>query len=137
MMLIGLNAKNAILIVEYAKMNIDNGEPLVQAAVEAAKLRLRPILMTSFAFILGCVPLAISTGPGAGARVSMGNAGVGGMSFATAIGVFMITVLFVVVERIFNKKNINDGDGPKTPPVKPNEPATTGASVDDDVTTIG
>lgn len=61
-MLIGLNAKNAILIVEYAKMNMENGEPVVKAALDAARLRLRPILMTSFAFILGCVPLAIATG---------------------------------------------------------------------------
>ncbi len=76
----------------------------MQAAIEAAKLRLRPILMTSFAFILGCLPLAIATGPGAGARVSMGNAVVGGMTFATMIGIFMIPVLFVVVERIFNRK---------------------------------
>ena len=103
-MLIGLNAKNAILIVEYAKMNMENGEPVVKAALDAARLRLRPILMTSFAFILGCVPLAIATGPGAGARVSMGNAVVGGMTFATMIGIFMIPVLFVVVERIFNRK---------------------------------
>ena len=100
----GLNAKNAILIVEYAKMNMENGEPVVKAALDAARLRLRPILMTSFAFILGCVPLAIATGPGAGARVSMGNAVVGGMTFATMIGIFMIPVLFVVVERIFNRK---------------------------------
>lgn len=103
-MLIGLNAKNAILIVEYAKMNMENGEPLVKAAIDAARLRLRPILMTSFAFILGCVPLAIATGPGAGARVAMGNAVVGGMTFATLVGIFIIPVLFVVVERIFNGK---------------------------------
>ena len=102
--LIGLAAKNAILIVEYAKMNMENGMPVVKAAIEAAKLRLRPILMTSFAFILGCVPLAIATGPGAGARVSMGNAVVGGMTIATFVGIFLIPVLFVVVERFFSKK---------------------------------
>ncbi|MBQ7760339.1 MAG: efflux RND transporter permease subunit [Acidaminococcaceae bacterium] len=106
--LIGLAAKNAILIVEYAKMNMENGMPVVQAAIEAAKLRLRPILMTSFAFILGCVPLAIATGPGAGARVSMGNAVVGGMTIATFVGVFLIPVLFVVVERFFSKKKHNE-----------------------------
>lgn len=106
--LIGLAAKNAILIVEYAKMNMENGMPVVQASVEAAKLRLRPILMTSFAFILGCVPLAIATGPGAGARVSMGNAVVGGMTITTLIGVFLIPVLFVVVERFFSKKKSNE-----------------------------
>ena len=83
---------------------MENGEPVVKAALDAARLRLRPILMTSFAFILGCVPLAIATGPGAGARVSMGNAVVGGMTFATMIGIFMIPVLFVVVERNFQQK---------------------------------
>ena len=102
--LIGLAAKNAILIVEYAKMNLESGMPLVEATVEAAKVRLRPILMTSFAFILGCVPLAIATGPGAGARISMGNAVVGGMTIATFFGIFLIPVLFVVVERFFNRK---------------------------------
>ena len=106
--LIGLSAKNAILIVEYAKMNIENGMGVVEAAVEAARLRLRPILMTSFAFILGCVPLAIATGPGAGARVSMGNAVVGGMTIATMFGVFLIPVLFVVVERFFSKKKTQE-----------------------------
>jgi multidrug efflux pump subunit AcrB len=103
-MLIGLAAKNAILIVEFAKMSMENGMPVVQAAIEAAKVRLRPILMTSFAFILGCVPLAIATGPGAGGRVSMGNAVVGGMTIATLFGIFLIPVLFVVVERFFSKK---------------------------------
>ncbi len=103
--LIGLAAKNAILIVEYAKMNMENGMDVVQAAVEAAHVRLRPILMTSFAFILGCMPLALATGPGAGARVSMGNAVVGGMTVATSFGIFMIPVLFVVVEKFFSKKD--------------------------------
>ena len=102
--LIGLAAKNAILIVEYAKMNMEQGMDVVHAAVEAAHVRLRPILMTSFAFILGCLPLAISTGPGAGARVSMGNAVVGGMTIATLFGIFLIPVLFVVVERFFSRK---------------------------------
>ena len=102
--LIGLSAKNAILIVEYAKMNMEKGMGVVEAAIEASRLRLRPILMTSFAFILGCVPLAIATGPGAGARVSMGNAVVGGMTIATGFGIFLIPVLFVVVERFFSKK---------------------------------
>lgn len=106
--LIGLAAKNAILIVEYAKMNMENGMDVVQAALEAAHVRLRPILMTSFAFILGCLPLAIATGPGAGARVSMGNAVVGGMTIATLFGIFLIPVLFVVVERLFNRKKKNE-----------------------------
>lgn len=102
--LIGLAAKNAILIVEYAKMNKEAGETIVKSAVAAAKLRLRPILMTSFAFILGCVPLAIATGPGAGARVSLGNAVVGGMTFATVVGIFLIPVLYVVIERLFSTR---------------------------------
>ena len=79
------------------------GQDVVTAAINAAHLRLRPILMTSFAFILGCLPLAIATGPGAGSRVSMGNAVVGGMTFNTFVGIFLIPVLFVVVERFFSR----------------------------------
>ena len=108
--LIGLAAKNAILIVEYAKMNMENGMEPVEAAINAAHLRLRPILMTSFAFILGCLPLAIATGPGAGARVSMGNAVVGGMTIATGFGIFLIPVLFVVVEKFFSRKKKKAGE---------------------------
>ena len=78
---------------------------VVDAAVEASRLRLRPILMTSFAFILGCLPLAVATGPGAGARVSMGNAVVAGMTFNTMFGIFLIPVCFVVVEKFFSKKH--------------------------------
>ncbi|MBP2642947.1 MAG: transporter, hydrophobe/amphiphile efflux family [Firmicutes bacterium] len=102
-MLIGLAAKNAILIIEFAKVRVDNGMPPIQAAIEAAKIRLRPILMTSFAFIIGCLPLVVATGAGAGARTSMGTAVVGGMFTATSIGIFLIPVLFVVVERVTEK----------------------------------
>jgi hydrophobe/amphiphile efflux-1 (HAE1) family protein len=102
-MIIGLAAKNAILIVEFAKIRVDKGMDPVKAAIEAAGLRLRPIIMTSMAFIIGCVPLAIATGAGAGARNSMGVAVVGGMIFATALGVFLIPVLFIVVEVITAK----------------------------------
>lgn len=102
-MIIGLAAKNAILIVEFAKVRVDKGMDPVKAAIEAAGLRLRPIIMTSLAFIIGCLPLAIATGAGAGARNSMGVAVVGGMIFATAFGVFLIPVLFVVVEKITAK----------------------------------
>ncbi|CUH94917.1 Efflux pump membrane transporter BepE [Propionispora sp. 2/2-37] len=98
-MLIGLAAKNAILIVEFAKVRVDNGMEPVKAAIEAAKIRLRPILMTSLAFIIGCLPLALATGAGAAARNSMGTAVVGGMFMATTLGIFLIPVLFVVVER--------------------------------------
>lgn len=102
-MLIGLSTKNAILIVEYARMNRDKGEDAVTAAKGAAHLRLRPILMTSFAFILGCLPLAIATGAGAGSRVSMGNAVVGGMTFSTFVGIFLIPVMYVVVDYLAEK----------------------------------
>ncbi|MEI6656050.1 MAG: multidrug efflux RND transporter permease subunit, partial [Verrucomicrobiota bacterium] len=85
-MLIGLAAKNAILIVEFAKMKRDEGVPTLQAALEGAKLRLRPILMTSFAFILGCVPLMLATGSGAASRSTMGTGVVFGMTISTAIG---------------------------------------------------
>lgn len=102
-MLIGLAAKNAILIIEFAKIRVDAGMEPVQAAIEAAVLRLRPILMTSFAFIIGCLPLAMASGAGAGARKAMGTAVVGGMTIATALGIFLIPVLFVVVEVITAK----------------------------------
>jgi hydrophobe/amphiphile efflux-1 (HAE1) family protein len=97
-MLIGLAAKNAILIVEWAKVRTDKGMDPVQAAIEAAKLRLRPILMTSFAFILGCIPLALSTGAGAAARTALGTTVVGGMLMATSLGIFLVPVLFVAIE---------------------------------------
>jgi len=97
-MLIGLSAKNAILIVEWAKVRRDKGMEPVEAAVEAAKLRLRPILMTSFAFILGCIPLALSTGAGAAARTALGTTVVGGMLVATSLSIFLVPVLFVVIE---------------------------------------
>ena len=96
--LIGLAAKNAILIVEFAKIRVDDGMEPVQAAVEASELRLRPILMTSLAFIIGCLPLALTSGAGAGARNAMGTAVVGGMTIATGLGIFVIPVLFVIVE---------------------------------------
>ncbi|WP_094606596.1 Efflux pump membrane transporter BepE [Sporomusa silvacetica DSM 10669] len=102
-MLIGLAAKNAILIVEFAKVRVDKGMDPVKAAIEAAALRLRPILMTSFAFIIGCLPLAMASGAGAGARKAMGTAVVGGMTIATALGIFLIPVLFVVVEWVVAK----------------------------------
>lgn len=98
-MLIGLAAKNAILIVEYAKVRVDRGWDIVDAAVEAAKLRLRPIIMTSLAFIIGCLPLATASGAGAAARNAMGTAVVGGMTMATIFGIFLIPVMFVVVEK--------------------------------------
>jgi HAE1 family hydrophobic/amphiphilic exporter-1 len=98
--LIGLAAKNAILIVEFAKTRHERGRPLVDAALEGARLRLRPILMTSFAFILGVIPLAFSTGSGAVARQIMGTAVMGGTTAASVIAIFLIPVTFYVVERL-------------------------------------
>jgi HAE1 family hydrophobic/amphiphilic exporter-1 len=98
-MLIGLAAKNAILIVEFAKEEYEQGKPLVDAALEGARLRLRPILMTSFAFILGTVPLWTATGAGSVARQIMGTTVIGGMLAASFIGVFFIPVVFYVVEK--------------------------------------
>jgi HAE1 family hydrophobic/amphiphilic exporter-1 len=103
-MLIGLAAKNAILIVEFAKMKRDEGMPTLEAALEGAKLRLRPILMTSFAFILGCVPLMLATGSGAASRSTMGTGVVFGMTISTAIGLFLIPVCYVFVQKFSDRK---------------------------------
>jgi multidrug efflux pump len=103
-MLVGLTAKNAILIVEFAKERFEAGTPLVEAALEGARLRLRPILMTSLAFIFGCLPLWVASGAGAAARRVLGTAVVSGMLAATALGVFLIPPLFVVVERLASRK---------------------------------
>jgi len=99
-MLIGLAAKNAILIVEFAKDELEKGKPLMDAALEGARLRLRPILMTSFAFILGCVPLWIATGAGAVSRQIMGTTVIGGMLAASFIGIFIIPAAFYIVEKL-------------------------------------
>jgi HAE1 family hydrophobic/amphiphilic exporter-1 len=98
--LIGLAAKNAILIVEFAKAEFEKSNDLVAAALHGARLRLRPILMTSFAFILGCVPLWIATGAGAASREILGTVVVAGMFAATVLGIFLIPALYVIVERI-------------------------------------
>jgi len=103
---IGLSSKNAILIVEFAKANFDAGEDLAAAAAIAARERLRPILMTSLAFILGVVPLAISTGAGSGGQNAIGVGVVGGMISATVLAIFLVPVFFVVVLRLFKVKRM-------------------------------
>jgi len=114
-MLIGLAAKNAILIVEFARDEFEKGRPLVEAAMEGARLRLRPILMTSFAFILGCVPLWTASGAGAVARQIMGTTVIGGMAAASAIGIFLVPAIFYAVEKV-------SGAAQRVVPVAPPEP---------------
>jgi multidrug efflux pump subunit AcrB len=100
----GLSAKNAILIVEFAKENYDRGMGLAESAVLAARQRLRPILMTSLAFGLGVLPLAIESGAGSGSQNAVGTGVVGGTLSATILGVFLVPVFFVIVLRLFRVK---------------------------------
>ena len=121
-LLIGLAAKNAILIVEFAKMKQEQGEDAITAAVGAAKLRLRPIIMTSFAFILGVVPLVTASGAGAASRVSMGITVLCGMLSATMLAVFLVPVLYVAVDKLFGarRKRAAPPTLPATPPAAGN-----------------
>jgi multidrug efflux pump len=114
---IGLAAKNAILIVEFAIQERNAGKPLGLAVVEASKLRLRPILMTSLAFICGVLPLAISSGAGANARHAIGTGVIGGMLFATFLGLLFIPVFYTIVRRVL-------GDDMDAPPVHVNREST-------------
>ena len=101
---VGLTSKNAILIVEFAKANLDQGVELIEATLSAVKDRLRPIIMTSLAFGLGVLPLAIATGAGSGAQRAIGTGVLGGMLVGTFLGIFFIPVFFVVVQKLFGKK---------------------------------
>jgi HAE1 family hydrophobic/amphiphilic exporter-1 len=119
-MLIGLSAKNAILIVEYAKDEYEHGKSVVEAALTAARIRFRPIIMTAFAFILGCVPLWTATGSGAVSRRVLGTAVIGGMLAATLISIFLIPVMFDIVEGLsvrFGKKKHEPAPAPEPEPV--------------------
>jgi HAE1 family hydrophobic/amphiphilic exporter-1/multidrug efflux pump len=122
---IGVSAKNAILIVEFAEERMRDGMNAFDAAIEAAKLRLRPILMTSFAFIFGVFPLAISTGAGAGGQNAIGRAVVGGMMSATILAIFFVPMFFVVVLRLFGHHGAQDETA--SPPEQGTTPATQGA----------
>ncbi|MBO0720877.1 MAG: multidrug efflux RND transporter permease subunit [Blastocatellia bacterium] len=110
--LVGLAAKNAILIVEFAKLEFEKGRDLAEAALEGARLRLRPILMTSFAFILGCVPLWIASGSGASGRRILGTVVIVGMLAATMIAIFIIPVTFYVVEKLSGSKKTHAAETP-------------------------
>ena len=117
-MVIGLAAKNAILIVEFAKVEHERGASLVDAALAGARVRLRPILMTAFAFILGVVPLVVSTGAGANSRHILGTTVIGGMLAATVIAIFIIPVTFYVAER-FRRTSAPTAAAPPVPAPAP------------------
>jgi HAE1 family hydrophobic/amphiphilic exporter-1 len=114
-MLIGLAAKNAILIVEFAKDEYEKGQPLLEATLAGAKLRLRPILMTAFAFILGTIPLAVATGSGAVSRRVLGTTVIGGMLAATLLAIFIIPACFYLVEKYFVGGRSDPSDSPSSP----------------------
>ncbi len=102
-MLMGLAAKNAILIVEFAKVQVDKGEDLVQSAIYAARLRFRPILMTSLAFVLGMLPMVLASGPGSASRHSIGTGVFFGMLVAITVGIVLVPFFFVLIYKIKGK----------------------------------
>ncbi len=113
---VGLTSKNAILIVEFAKANVEAGMDLIAATMQAVRDRLRPIIMTSLAFGLGVLPLAIATGAGSGAQRAIGTGVVGGMIVGTGLGVFFIPLFFVVIQKIFGGRRKRDDDRPAAQP---------------------
>ena len=119
-MLIGLAAKNAILIVEFAKGEVEMGKPLTDAVLEGARLRLRPVMMTSFAFILGCVPLWTASGAGSVARQIMGTTVIGGMLLASSVDILLVPALFTLVEKWFGAVP-TAGALPASPPPAPGD----------------
>jgi multidrug efflux pump len=125
--LIGLAAKNAILIVEVAKQLQDQGKPRLEATIEACRLRLRPILMTSFAFILGVVPLVLATGAGAEMRQTLGIAVFSGMLGVTAFGIFFTPVFYSVVRKFTESKDLNP---PEITPSDQSKPTSTAAQLE-------
>jgi multidrug efflux pump len=120
---VGLSSKNAILIVEFALENHKRGMGLIEATVAAARQRLRPILMTSMAFMLGVLPLAIATGAGAGGRVAIGTGVIGGMLTATVLAVFLVPVFFVSIRSMFGDRKHEEPSQSPVPPQSP-QPAS-------------
>jgi HAE1 family hydrophobic/amphiphilic exporter-1 len=120
-MLIGLSAKNAILIVEFAKRLREEGKEVLEAAMEAAKLRLRPILMTAMAFILGVAPLAIAAGAGAASRQSLGTTVLGGMLASTVLGLMFTPVFYVCIQRLRERHRPEPEPGAVSPSPAPAE----------------
>jgi multidrug efflux pump len=118
----GLSAKNAILIVEFAEAAEKQGKSSLEAAMEAARLRLRPILMTSLAFMFGVLPLAIATGAGAQSRLAIGTAVIGGMLTATLLAIFFVPMFFVLVRSLFRGRSTH-GQAPKDQPHPDGPPA--------------
>jgi multidrug efflux pump len=122
----GLSAKNAILIVEFAEAAEKKGKSSLEAAMEAARLRLRPILMTSLAFMFGVLPLAIATGAGAQSRLAIGTAVIGGMLTATLLAIFFVPMFFVLVRSLFRGRSTH---GPEPDRQTGQEPPLDGQDV--------